>query len=1073
MTLRARRPLALAVLAFAVLFGRAARAQEPGPAADAGADAGVAPPVAAPGDGGVMTPMEPEPPLPTEPKAPLVPEGPRLCPPEDASSAAEHVVGPAATGDPIGGFVLRGDWVKSDNEAMLHAVLEQLLPAGAAYGPEREVCLVALLLKLQYSVQGPIRATRKDGKRWLAIQVHPATLVRSVNIDADFGFWRNLLAPILDDDISVRLRIREGFAVLEDERARKTQLDEEAQRLADWFAKQGFFEARVSIDGEPGADEFELKLRVKVVAGARYRLGQVRLTGNTSIPDDELLPLLAQRWLFGLAQARFSKDELNRDLAKVKRYYQSRGFPEVRVRSDFNISTSPDRKTKTVNITVMITEKTKIDVAYEGNDWAGSDELDEQLTLDAAGSADDEEVSNSADTLRGWYQGQGFFQAIVTWERARLLPTFERVLFSIVEGPRWRVAQVDFAGNVELSDDKLRAQVQTRPYASLFSDGGYVTTVQLDQDEQAIRDEYHRQGFASAQVTARVSPHPALLDNAGAAAATTTSHQLTSKLYVRFDVVEGPRDIVGIVEFIGNARLTDRDLERATKLRPGGPFSTAAMENDRDLLHDLYISRGLAYSDVSTRFALVEPGLYRVTHMIIEGEQVKVGKVVVRGNFVTEAWVIRDVLDLEEGDVLTRAALRNGRDALQNTGLFSSVRIDALGVTDEQRYPIVHPLVAIQERYDNWGDLEIRGGYSEEAEFFAGGGYGIRNLGGVGASLTLNGLVGYNGFQAAEGNARLPWWVMRRGLRLPLDLSVQAFFRNEIDARFGELQKYGYSAVLSRQLSGGLAVSFRYNYVHKEIDDELVRGAGMSEDSSTTKVTSSTSSVGASVVLDRRRDSNSRLTPISPIKGFKLTTSVEYATSVLGGEEDFLKFSGSGVLLTPISTDTKDDPYWSRFLVTNGLRYDHGVPLAGGVLLPETERFVAGGDLTIRGFEQDRAYTEIIKNPLPPGTGVEAFSVRAAGGNIRAIHNLDLQVRICDCLFGQPLASAVFLDTGVVMNSFYGFVPSKLRHSLGIALVRVVTPVVSASFEYAVPLDPQIGDDNTGRFHINFGFVVN
>ena len=96
-----------------------------------------------------------------------------------------------------------------------------------------------------------------------------------------------------------------------------------------------------------------------------------------------------------------------------------------------------------------------------------------------------------------------------------------------------------------------------------------------------------------------------------------------------------------------------------------------------------------------------------------------------------------------------------------------------------------------------------------------------------------------------------------------------------------------------------------------------------------------------------------------------------------------------------------------------------------------------------------------------------------AGGNIRAIYNVDLQIKICDCMFGQPLASAVFYDTGLVTNSFDGFRVGLLRHSVGVALMRVVTPVVSASIEYAVPLDPGIGDDPTGRFHINFGFVVN
>jgi outer membrane protein assembly complex protein YaeT len=1068
------------LLALLALAGRA-HAQGGAPLA---ADAGVptVPLDATPGAEAPEAPPAEAAPAPEEAPAPApadAPPVPRLCAVEDDALAAGHVIGPAANGQAIGGFLLRGDKLESDSWDMLQDVLAQLLPRGAPYGADRELCLVALLAKLEYVVDGPIRAVSKGGQPQLDIRIHPATIVRVVEIETDFDSWHNwrnyVFPPVLDDDMAVRLRFREGTTVPEAEAARRAYFEEEAQRLEDWLAKQGYFEARVRIESELGDNEFELHVKVHVDAGPEYKLGRIKLSGNTSVPDDVLVPLIEQRWLWGRLKSRFSKDALSSSLVKVRRYYQSQHFPSVRVTSDFDVRTSPDRRTKRVNLTVIISERKKVDVAYEGNDWASSEDLDGQLTLDAAGSSDDEEVETSADSLRGWYQSEGFFQALVTWERARLLPTFERLVFSIVEGPRWKVASVDFAGNKSISSDRLTQLVSTRPWRQLGS-GGYVTTVQLEQDRQAIADDYRRQGFASVRVTVALAPRVELLDDAGAGAAVATSHQLGNWLRIRFTVEEGPRDTVGVIEFLGNQRLNDRDLERATHLRPGGPFSTAQMEADTRDVADVYKARGFAYVNVSTRFVLADPavpGVYRVTHVVTEGQEVAVGQVVVRGNFKTRTWVIRDVLGLEKGQPLTRARVLAGREALQQSGLFSSVRLDILGLADEEHYPIVHPMVSVQERYDNQGEVELRAGYSEEAEGYVGAGGAIRNFGGVGITTSITALFGYNHFVAAELTGRLPWWVMRRSLRVPLDLSTQVFYRNEIDPRFGELEKYGFSAVLARQLKRWLSVSFGYNYVHKQIDDELVRGSGASENTSTAKIATTTSSLAASVVIDARRDKDYNFTPISPVRGFKLTLSAEYAASFLGGSEDFLKLSTSGVWLSPLSTNEKLHPLLSRFLVTNGVRYDQGVPLGGAVLLPETERFVAGGDLTIRGLEQDRAYTEVIRNPVAPGGGVETYIVRPAGGNIRAIYNLDLQIKICDCIFGQPLASAVFYDSGLVTNSFDGFRVGLLRHSIGVALMRVVTPVVSASIEYAVPLDPAIGDDPTGRFHINFGFVVN
>jgi len=69
------------------------------------------------------------------------------------------------------------------------------------------------------------------------------------------------------------------------------------------------------------------------------------------------------------------------------------------------------------------------------------------------------------------------------------------------------------------------------------------------------------------------------------------------------------------------------------------------------------------------------------------------------------------------------------------------------------------------------------------------------------------------------------------------------------------------------------------------------------------------------------------------------------------------------------------------------------------------------------------------------------------------------------------VVSAVFFDTGLITNSLDDFKVRKLRHAIGLALFRLAAPFGSVSFEYAIPLDPQAGDDPRGRFHFNIGLM--
>jgi outer membrane protein assembly factor BamA len=519
------------------------------------------------------------------------------------------------------------------------------------------------------------------------------------------------------------------------------------------------------------------------------------------------------------------------------------------------------------------------------------------------------------------------------------------------------------------------------------------------------------------------------------------------------------------------------------RLKPGADFTMAQVGHDEEVFERWYQEHGYPYAAVKgTTVVKNDPHAFTIHYHITEGSTVRLGKTFVRGNFKTRSWVISTVLGISEGDLITLAAIRNGQDYLRQTGLFDSVRMDLLGL-DTGKNP-VHALVEVQERHDDHGVGEIGFGSASLNPFFILGNYTWSNIGGIGASLTSTNEYGTQR-QYYRTDLRFPYWITRHVTGMPLaispNVSLFGFYRDEILPRFGDVKQFGGGFDLSRVYNRVWILSLAYNLVRKSLYQDLVRGAGQYETITQANVIFTNASLGASVTLDRRTDSRGNPAVIAPARGYRLSLGVLFASpyfaATLLGDSNYMKINTSAQFLKPLG-DLIDpllppgNKIGDRMLFTLGLRYDQGVPF-DSALLPDTERFLAGGDTTVRGFEEGRLHTEIIRNPLYPGSTAQQFTVIAAGGNIRFISNLDLQVRVWDHSFlgGLPIASAVFVDTGLVTNSFADFSIGEFRSSIGVALARIVSPIGNFSIEYAIPIHPQLGDDPTGRFHFNLGFV--
>ncbi len=1044
----------------------------------------------------------------------------------EAKSAAEGGTGSesgAGTGTEAGSVASEVPpiyWTEFDIEGELLEPKETVRTFLASRMAERQPLkpdaadeLAAFCLKIGYHLT-KIRAIKLEGGGIRAVlRLQPVTQVSWVSVDIENWRWswlvtdttkflRAFVEQVFSDEIKRRLRLRPGSPLALDPAQRARQLDDEADRVADYLRSAGFFEARVQVTTEPSGPH-SAKLRVRIDKGPHYRIGHIDVVGNNAVPTEEIVKMFhhsAISLVFDFPIDKgFSRQQLTKDIQSVVALYQKRGYPGVRVRTDFDMRHSFKRDSTSVEFTVFINERRKVDVVFESSDQVKLDdaELKKVLTFNEEGSYDDVEVRASAEAIRAYYQSNGYFEASVAWRRDSFEGFFERITFTIDRGPRLEVKSISFEGNQHISSGRLTDAIKTRVYsrvAILPGRGGYATSLQLRQDAERITAMYEKAGFNQVQVRVRVARDQRVRDNAAALAAEIAGGVPAAGLYIRFLIDEGPRLLVDQIEFeFLDARgkpVTEhrpaKELVHAVSLAPGSPYDQARADDEAKKLKRYYFGKGFPHADVKAT-ARRGSGDDRmiVVFEVTENQEVSFGKLIIRGNFRTRDWVIRDELSYDEDHPLTFDAADRGQQNLRTAGLFKSVNVDFVDL-DRKSDATSNILVRVEERPSRTFEFGL-GGSTDKGAFLEAGG-GLRSIAGTGLRADLNGQLGSESPQSGslssywlEAKLSAPRWIARRATRglartllgrdhasgWAFNTDVSGFRRREATQRFGALDSWGASLAFSKTSRYGFfrgwIVSLRYDWRHRSRDEELIRTAGASDDITKAPVTTNTGSIGPQLVIDKRTDSRGQPNPLAPERGFKIELRALFADRFLLGDNRFVKIGTSGQWFwKPFGID--------RLLFSHGVRYDYGIPLGQDVLLPEVERFFAGGDTTVRGFEEDRLATEVIEEPLPPLGEVTQIRVLPAGGNIRFINNFDLQVRVWE-MWGLPVTSALFWDTGLVTNSLDGFQFSDLRHAIGVALFRLAAPFGSLSIEYAVPLDPQLGDNPRGRFHFNIGLL--
>jgi outer membrane protein assembly factor BamA len=1017
-------------------------------------------------------------------------------------------------------FEVSGELI--DPPGTLRALMEPAMQSGGqvlSEGHRREI--VDAAGKIGYEVVA-ISAKEVGDKTHAVLFLAPRPIVRKV----DIAVQQSLFDTLIDDQVRSHMHLRIGSYLPWKPLDRACVLLEEKAALEDFLRSEGYFE--VSVNVEPTIDRVAVKLRVAISLGPEYRVGAITIADTGPLAID--VATISSQFkhekcilrLICYGGDRFTRQQHEEDKKRVARLFQKRGYPAVRVQSDVDYTKSFDRFSRTVPFTLTIDQRRKVEVVFEGNDPDSitTEQLTNQLTFNEAGSADDVEAAASAKAITKYLQGRGYFDAKVTWTRERF--SFEdKLVFGIEAGRPREVSGVTFVGNKALTVDQLDAVIATKEVKlsqSLFGNDLATTSDQLSEDVGRIKDAYRRAGYRDARVRVSASSEAAGLDSAALTAALVTSRH-GDGLYVRYAIEEGPPTLLGRVEianedgditlrgtprpppppgqppYVSDTRVTvelcDKVLAQLADQLPkakigkrtgprcmadsGEPFREDDVATTKDTLREYLFNTGRPRAQVEYA-ATTERGPHTIVahYKLTRLDELRIGKVVIRGNFHTRSSVIIDELRFKEGQALTTDALADGARRLRETGLFDAVNIEPLDLTTTSS-DSVHAVVVVEERYDYRASIEAELGYSSYSGVFVKLLPSARNLWGLGMSLDLNGTLGFDpGVLAATGNFQLkallgeatftiPTWLVRRVSPVDFQTQLTGFYNIQDTPRFGQLTTEGATIALARTFTRqrsakaparALTFGLHYDFRLRERNVDALRPIGADDDQSQVPISTRTGSIGATFEWEQRVDRHGTLQQLAPEEGFRWTAQASFASPALLGQDTFIKLLLSG---------TK---YWSlggRLILRSDFRYDQGIPLGGAVLLPEVERFFAGGDTTVRGYDDDRLATEIITVGVPPIANLDQIRIVPAGGNIRVMGSLDAEVHIT-----KLLASGIFTDAGMITNTWSSVTVDDVKPSVGMSLARVVTPFGAFALEYAIPLRPHLGDDPRGRWHISF-----
>lgn len=544
-------------------------------------------------------------------------------------------------------------------------------------------------------------------------------------------------------------------------------------------------------------------------------------------------------------------------------------------------------------------------VAFEGNSAIKEEDLQKEVQLQPRVIYTRAKVQSDVTRMIELYRRGGRFSATIEPKVIQLPQNRVDLVYEINEGPKTKIASINFIGNKEFSDGTLREVISTSESAwwKFLSSSDSYDPDRLTYDRELLRRYYLQRGYADFRVVSAVAD----LSRDDAA------------FHITFTVDEGEIYHFGDIAVATNLdKLNQEELEALLLPVTGEVYDAGLIDKTIDQLTYAAGTQGYAFAEVRPRVKRrQDERVIDLTFQIAEGPRVYVERIDITGNSRTLDKVVRRQMQMSEGDAFNKVLLDKSEKNIRALQYFSKVEI-----TQNPGSAPDKTIIGVDVQEQSTGSLSLSAGFSTLDNAVAGIQLSERNFLGRGLQLSTSLSISKRR-QLIEFHYTDPYFL-DRNLVGGIDLfGSETDFQNEssFDSRS---QGFGFRFGFPLSEKSRLLTRYQFRF------DEIFNVTSTSPIILSAEGTEYRSIIGYDYYYDNRND------PVEPTAGWDFLFTQNFAG--LGGTVRYISNEVLARYYFPLSDD---------FLTS--WRLDGGYINGIGDDIPLSDHFFKGGN-TIRGF---------------------------------------------------------------------------------------------------------------------------
>ncbi len=264
----------------------------------------------------------------------------------------------------------------------------------------------------------------------------------------------------------------------------RSVLEEVRGFLTDQYFSRGKYAVRIDpkVEEVPGN---KVRIKIDIVEGARARIRQINLVGNTVYDDEELLDIFELRtpnWLSWYKQDdRYSRESLQGDIEKLTSYYQDRGYANFAVEST-QVAIAPEMDDMFITMNVHEGEVYKVgEVKLAGTMKVPESELKRLLLVQTGQTYSRKNITQTQELISFRLGADGYaFAKIDPVPQANEETKTIDLTFFVDAGNRAYVRRVNFINTSAIDDEVLRREMRQM-------EGSYLSNALLERSKERLQ----------------------------------------------------------------------------------------------------------------------------------------------------------------------------------------------------------------------------------------------------------------------------------------------------------------------------------------------------------------------------------------------------------------------------------------------------------------------------------------------------------------------------------------------------------------------------------------------------------